>query len=298
MNNVSASEFRGYKAKSPRQFIKPVEDFLSEAEEILSQGIHLTGDKTPWPMLDNKFRFRDGEVTIWTGFNGSGKSMVMGQCALWMTDESSVLIASMEMKGSVTVARMLRQGFGGRHPDSKFINKFKKRTENKLWIYDQTDNVSIEDIMSMVDWAAEKKGIKHIMIDSLMMCGVNQEIGDSQKNFMAQLCTKAKEFNIHIHLVAHSKKPPQGLKNYIPNRYDISGSAKIADLAFNVIIINPNEQKKRDREMNNPTAWDDPDGWFIVDKQRNGEWTGNFGFFFHLESLRCSEKYCDSIEQW
>jgi len=298
MNNVSASEFRGYKAKSPRQFIKPVEDFLEEAEEILSQGIHLTGDKTPWPMLDNRFRFREGEVTIWSGYNGSGKSMVMGQCALYMADESSVLIASMEMKGSVTVARMLRQGFGGRHPNKFFIDKFKKRTENKLWIYDQTDNVAVSDIMSMIDWAAEKKGVKHIMIDSLMMCGVNQEVGDSQKNFMAQLCTKAKEFNIHIHLVAHSKKPPQGLKNYIPNRYDISGSAKIADLAFNVIIINPNEKKKKDREMNNPTAWDDPDGWFIVDKQRNGEWTGNFGFFFHGESLRCTEEYCDVVEQW
>jgi twinkle protein len=298
MNNISASEFRGYKSKSPRQFIKPVEDFLNEADEILQKGIHLTGDKTPWDGLHNKFRFREGEVTIWSGYNGSGKSMVMGQCALWLTELSSVLIASMEMKGAVTVARMLRQGFGERHPSREFIDEFKERTENKLWIYDQTDNVSIEDVMSMIDWAAEQKNVKHIMIDSLMMCGVNQEIGDNQKNFMAQLCTKAKEFNIHIHLVAHSKKPPQGLKNYIPNRYDISGSAKIADLAFNVIIINPNEQKKRDREENKTTAYDDPDGWFIVDKQRNGEWTGNFGFLFHTESLRCTEKYCDKVDQW
>ena len=29
MNSVSASEFRGYKARSPRQFIKPVDGFLS-----------------------------------------------------------------------------------------------------------------------------------------------------------------------------------------------------------------------------------------------------------------------------
>ena len=298
MNSVLASEFRGYKAKSPRQFIKPVEDFLAEASELLKEGLHLSGDKTCWMGLDDKFRFREGEVTIWSGYNGSGKSLVMGQCALWLTEDSSVLIASMEMKGAVTVSRMLRQGFGNRHPTDKFIKEFKNRTESKLWIYDQTDNVSIEDIMSMIDWAAEKKGIKHIMIDSLMMCGVNQEIGDSQKAFMAQLCTKAKEFNIHIHLVAHSKKPPQGLKNYIPNRYDISGSAKIADLAFNVIIINPNEQKKRDRQDNRPTAYDDPDGWFIVDKQRNGEWTGNFGFFFHSSSLRCTEEYCDVVKQW
>ena len=168
MNSVLASEFRGYKAKSPRQFIKPVEDFLPEASELLKEGIHLSGDKTRWMGLDDKFRFREGEVTIWSGYNGSGKSLVMGQCALWHTEGSSVLIASMEMKGAVTVSRMLRQGFGNRHPTDKFIKEFKDRTESKLWIYDQTDNVSIEDIMSMIDWAAEKKGIKHIMIDSLI----------------------------------------------------------------------------------------------------------------------------------
>jgi len=298
MNSVSAVEFKGYKAKSPRQYIKPIEDYLGEASELLEKGLHLTGDKTPWDNLHDKFRFREGEITIWTGYNGSGKSLVMGQCALWLADTSSVLIASMEMRAAVTVSRILRQAYGDRKPTKEYIQHFKERTMNKLWIYDQTDFVTIESIMSMIDWSAEQKGIKHIMIDSLMMCGVNQEVGDSQKNFVAQLCTKAKEFNIHIHLVAHSKKPPQGVKDYKPSRYDISGSAKIADLAFNVIIINPNEQKKRDKEANKPTAYDDPDGFFIVDKQRNGEWTSAFGFFYHAESMRCTEKYCDVVKQW
>ena len=33
-------------------------DFLAEANELLQKGIHLSGDKTCWSGLDERFRFR------------------------------------------------------------------------------------------------------------------------------------------------------------------------------------------------------------------------------------------------
>ena len=289
MNNIKIEEFKNYQAQKQRQLIKPASDFLDRAKVLLDQGISHTGDKMPWERTHNKFRFREGEVTIWSGINGNGKSQVMGQVALWLTKTTSVLIASMEMKGEVTVARMCRQAFGGAKPDDKFFNRFKEETDLRLWIYDATDTVESSDIYAMIDWSAEQKGIKHIMIDSLMMCGVNQDDNESQKLFISALTTKAKQHNIHIHLVTHCRKAPVGVKNFFPDKFDIAGSSAISNLAFNIIIIHLNDQKQIDTSNNNHVAFDDPDGWMRIVKQRNGDWLGTWGFWYEPESLQWSD---------
>jgi len=284
MNKVSTNDFKNYRAQVQRQLIKPASYFLSEAQDILDNGVNLTGDTMPWEHTHDKFRFREGEVTVWAGVNGNGKSIIMGQIALWLTKTTSVLIASMEMKGSMTVARMCRQGFGGAKPNNQFYQRFKDETDLRLWIYDATDTVESNDILAMIDWSAEQKGIKHIMIDSLMMCGVNQDDNESQKNFMSKITTKAKQHNIHIHLVAHCRKSPAGVKSHTPTKQDIAGSANIANLAFNVILIHLNEvkvQARKDGEFVDPF---DYDGYMIIDKQRNYEFTGMWGFYYEPDS--------------
>ena len=298
MKQIHLGEFKNYKAKEQKQYIRPASDFLEKAQTLLNDGIHLTGDKMPWEKTHDKFRFRGGELTIWSGINGNGKSQVMGQVALWLSKHTSVLIASMEMKAEITVARMVRQASGVDKPSADFYPAFKEKTDDNLWLYDQTDTVDSQDILAMIDWAAERLNIKHIMIDSLMMCGVNQDDNESQKNFVAQLTTKAKHHNIHIHLVTHARKAPVGQKDYFPNKFDIAGSAAITNLAFNILIIHLNEKKKRAIENNEPTSYTDPDGFMRIAKQRNGEYTGIFGFWYHANSLQWTENYSDKPMEW
>jgi twinkle protein len=289
MNKVTAGDFKNYQAHTQRQLVKPASDFLDKAQVLLEQGIHLTGDKMPWERTHDKFRFREGEVTIWSGINGNGKSQVMGQVALWLIKTTNVLIASMEMKGEVTVARLLRQGYGGAKPDADFYKRFKDETDLRLWIYDATDTVQSNDILAMIDWSAEQNGVKHIMIDSLMMCGVNQDDNESQKNFVGRLTTKAKQHNIHIHLVTHCRKSPVGMKDYFPGKFDIAGSSTISNLAFNIIIIHLNEQKQIARDNKEVLEFKDPDAFMRIAKQRNGEFTGTWGFWYDLESLQWTD---------
>lgn len=286
MNKVEMGDFKNYRAQVQRQLIKPASAFLEKAQILLENGISHTGDKMPWERTHDKFRFREGEVTIWSGINGNGKSQVMGQVAMWLTKTTSVLIASMEMKGEITVARMLRQGFGGAKPSGDFYQRFKDETDLRLWIYDATDTVDSEDILAMIDWSAEQKDVKHIMIDSLMMCGVNQDDNESQKNFVGRLTTKAKQHNIHIHLVTHCRKAPAGMKGYFPSKFDIAGSSTISNLAFNIIIIHLNEEKQKARDKNEATDFRDPDGFMRIAKQRNGEFTGTWGFWYEPDSLQ------------
>ena len=37
---------------------------------------------TPWPKLGNLLRFRPGEVSLWTGISGHGKSLALGQTSI------------------------------------------------------------------------------------------------------------------------------------------------------------------------------------------------------------------------
>ena len=78
MNIIKDEDFRDYIANDEKQSIKPASDFVDEAMDILRNGISSTGDKMPWAKTQSKFRFRPGELTIWAGVNGNGKSLVMG----------------------------------------------------------------------------------------------------------------------------------------------------------------------------------------------------------------------------
>jgi len=74
--------------------------------------------------------------------------------------------------------------------------------------------------------------------------GEGQEQWNKQREFMCQVLKFAAEYGVHIHLVAHSKKPDKAGEAKIPRRYDISGSAHISNLPQNVIVIWRNRGKQ------------------------------------------------------
>lgn len=289
MNNITLNDFKDYKAKYQRQHIRPISEFIELAKTLLDKGVALTGDKMPWRKTHDNFRFREGELTIWSGVNGNGKSLVLGQVALWLSHTRKILIASMEMKAEITTARIIRQAAACEKPHPQFFKFFDEKTNDKLWLYDQTDNVQSKDILAMIDYACEIIGINHIVIDSLMMCSVNLDDNESQKRFVADLTTKAKKYNIHIHLVTHARKT-QGLeKNYTPSKHDISGSASIGNLAFNILIVHLNQEKKAAIEKGENYNNHSFDVMLNVAKQRNGDFTGEYGFYFNRPSMQITE---------
>ena len=67
----------------------------------------------PWDKTRESFDFRKGEVTIWAGMNGHGKSLVTSQVALSLMGQGEkVVIASFELKPVVTMQRLARMYVG------------------------------------------------------------------------------------------------------------------------------------------------------------------------------------------
>lgn len=290
MNIIEDIDLRQFMARQESQSIRPVTDFVEDAVQRLENGVGQFGDAMPWSRTADKFRFRPAELTILAAENGSGKSTLQTQMALWFAAAGKkTLIASMEMPGAATVAKILRQGAGVAVPRRDEINRVMRHTKDHIWIYDQIGSVQPDRIIAMIHWAAEELGVDHVMIDSLVKCGVDSEHNEPQNKFVDALAWAAKEHNIHIHLVHHVRKAAD--EKAVPDKYSVKGSGGIVDLCDNLLIVARNkvkEAKVRLKEAN-PMAevevsHEDPDCFIRVAKQRHGEWEGLFGFWFDKAS--------------
>lgn len=241
------------------------------------------GELLPWSKTHNIIALRPGEVSVWGGYNGHGKSQLLGQVCAWNL-QKKWLIASMEMTPAATMLRMIRQVCGTNQPSEGYATGFLKWTDDKLWIYDQLDSVKQDRIIGMVHYAAQVLGINHIVIDSLMKCGIATDDLNMQKQFVDKLCWAAKSENIHIHLIHHMRKGHDEFTS--PGKHDFRGAGEITDLVDNVFIIHRNKQKEMKVELDQPVSEAEPDCLVTVAKQRHGEWEGRINLWFHPASLQ------------
>jgi twinkle protein len=264
-----------------RQFIQHTRDYIDAVKIRFENGPEIRGEKLPWKKTFEKVGLRLGEVSLWPGVNGHGKSLVLGQVLLWLPYSIKSLIASLEMQPAATIERMVRQASGSAHPSQEFIHEFAEATEN-IYIYDQMDTVEPNRILGMIHYAAQELEVKHFMIDSLVKCGIAPDDYNRQTEFVDRLCWAAKTENIHIHLVHHARKGSKEGDEL--DKFDIKGSGSITDLVDNIFIVHRNKNKEAKIELGKEYDYMEPDGYIKVNKQRHGEWEGKINLYFHKES--------------
>lgn len=242
--------------------------------------------------LRDVIEFRKGEVTTWAGYSGHRKSMFCGQVALdLMANGRKVLIASLEMQPTSTLARMARQACGSGHPDDQWLDAFSTWTDERLWMFDHVGRITPETCIAVCRYAVATHGVEHVFIDSMMMVCGSEESLDEQKQFMTDLVRLAKETELHVHVVAHCRKPPAGNDDQPPSKYDVRGSSAITDQAHNVVTIWANKAKQSKLRIDpmDGAALEKPDAAATICKQRNGDFEGRLSLWFHGPSLR----FCD-----
>jgi twinkle protein len=213
-------------------------------------------------------RFRPGEVSVWTGFNGHGKSQFLGQSMLGMARrDERVLIFSGEMLPRKLMSRLTRQAAGTDQPTIPYVRAIGEWFADRLWVYRHVGAVDSIRLLDVFGYGARRYGIRHFVIDSLMMLDDVPEEGkgalEAQRRFMVRIAAFAKQYGAHVHLVAHPKKGDDERSG--PGKQEVSGSAKITNMADNVLSV---WAKLRD-ELDEPD--ESPDGKVELLKQRNGE---------------------------
>lgn len=285
--------------------VKPASSWLDEVLEAFKRPAFLSGSALPWEKTSGFMRVRRGELTIWPGMNGHGKSLIVGQVMLGLLSQGEkVCIASMEMKPHETMQRMCRQAFGCNAPDPRDIRDLARWTDDRLWIYDQQGAVTPERILSVSRYCHEQLGITHFVIDNLLSCGIPED-GEGwqsrQKKFVLDLACHAHDTRQSVHLLAHVRKGKDELAP--PSKYDVRGSASITDLADNVHTVWRNKAKEKAIDEGNSSVADDPDCYLIVDKNRHGNWEGRIQLWFdrnsglYLESVGAHPKAMELVSE-
>lgn len=279
-------DFSAYmSATEVKQRVVSVTDYADQVVSYFWDDSLPRGSETPWTKLRGKLAFRPHEVTLWSGMNGHGKSLALGQVLLgFLKQGEGSCIASLEMPPRTSLARMVRQFFNSSKPDPEHIRAFHEETGRHLYVYDHVGSIDPDQIFAVIRYCAEEVKLKHFVLDSLMKCGIGDDDYNGQKAFVGKLCDVARDTGMHIHLVAHSRKGKDELSP--PGKMDVKGSGSITDQVDNVITWWRNKKK----EQSDAKEHGEPDALLICDKQRNGEWEGKAAFWFDPASLQFREE--------
>lgn len=243
------------------------------------------GDTLPWDDCDNYIKFRPNELTVWNGINGHGKSALANMVMLgFLRQGSRCLIASLEMRPQETLARMVCQAYGiqADRITVRAVDEFFPKIDSQLYLYKETGDMEPHRVHALCRYARAELDIDHIVIDSMMKCGVMEGDLAGEKNFLNTLQNIAKTTGIHIHLITHAKKSEN--EYHQPGKFDVHGSAHITNLPDNVIIVSRNKRKEDEakKESKNQEVMEKPDVYMKCVKQRHGNgWEGTIGLTWH-----------------
>ena len=271
------------KIKRPSEYLDAVEQYFAED---LTGGLELPFKKTA-----DDFKIRMGEITLLTGYSGHGKSAWLNQVMLGLMKQEKTMIASFEMLPKATLGRMCQQT-GEALPNYEYIKDFLSKLEHNLYLYDPEGETTSNKVIEVIYYCAEKLGVKLMVIDSLMKCGINEDDLNKQKAFANKLAVAARDLGIHLFLVAHSRKTPSEHDN--ASKFDVAGSANLTNLVDNVISVHRN--KKREEEVLNGSLdteiMNQPPSAVYLLKQRHGRGIETkWGFGFKPETFQYTETW-------
>jgi twinkle protein len=204
--------------------------------------------------------FLMGELSVWTGKSGQGKSTLLGQVLInSVNDGVPVCAYSGELRADRFQYWINLQAAGKFNIETYFDslnekevayltpeinNKIRKWYDGKFWLYDNNiaDNNEETSILKLFEYAAKRYDCKVFLVDNLMTsrfaCKSENDYYRAQSNFVGELVHFAKAFEVHVHLVAHPHKTKGKLE-----KENISGTGDITNRADNVFSVSRSEEE-------------------------------------------------------
>jgi twinkle protein len=236
-------------------------DFREEIwDEFFKHDENTVGTACPWDDSSRfPFRWRSGEMTAWHGYTKHGKTTLQTFCLVHFAAQGQpCCIASLEIKARKTLRNVMRMVIGKsrpanevtKEPDKELFDRALQWMDGSFWIYDRVGEPSIDQVLEVFRYAARRYGLKHFVLDSLMKLDLNEEDYPSVKEVLNRLSSFAREYDVHVHLVCHSKKPSEKRPEakHWPDKYQMSGTASLANIPHNVVCVYRNIGKELEME--------------------------------------------------
>lgn len=233
----------------------PVYGLLDLADIIPVDVIHSPKVKSGISSIDADIQgFLMGELSVWSGKSGQGKSTLLGQVLLNAVEVGeSVCAYSGELRADrfqywVNLQAAGRENIipykdasGGKEYGvlrQEIVKQIREWYRGKFWLYDNSiaDNGEETSVLKVFQYAAKRYGCKVFLVDNLMTSRFtarnDNDFYRAQSNFVGELVHFAKAYGVHVHLVAHPRKTSGKL-----GKDDISGTADINNRADNVFTV-------------------------------------------------------------
>ena len=192
-----------------------------------------------------------GQVSIWTGDSGSGKSTFAGQELLDAIEQGfSVCAYSGELPAPVFRHWIDLQAAGESNLSYKFdtvkgedvayvksdtVDMIRSWYADKFYLCDSYSEETDTTILKLFEYAAMRYDCKVFLIDNLMsmtLDGPDSDYYRQQSLFVQQAKQFARNFDVHVHIVAHPRKG-EGRAT----KADVAGSKNITNWADNVFGV-------------------------------------------------------------
>lgn len=199
--------------------------------------------------------FSSGELSVWTGKRGEGKSTLLGQILLDAVNQNHVVCAySGELPKEQFKLGLLQQAAGylnvTRRVDQRSgrvlfdVNKevvpyIDKWWNERLFLTDIQRKEAHDEanILKIFEYANRRYGADTFLVDNIMTAELKDESNlgfwRAQSAFTGRLVSFAKRLDVHVHLVAHPRKT-EGRRLEAD---DVGGSSDITNRADNVFKV-------------------------------------------------------------
>lgn len=198
--------------------------------------------------------FSPGELSVWTGKRGEGKSTLLGQVMLDAVNQNHVVCCySGEMPKQQFKRSLIQQAAGrlnvvrredqrsGRvffDPKPEVVPYIDNWWNTRLFITDiqKKDAHDEENILKIFEYANRRYGADVFLVDNIMSAELKDEatlgFWRAQSSFTGRLVAFSKRLDVHVHLVAHPRKTNGPL-----SADDVGGSSDITNRADNVFKV-------------------------------------------------------------
>jgi twinkle protein len=278
---------------------------VAEFKELVWETFHPNSEHElgiPFMFKEVPWRIRPGELTVWTGHSGHGKSTLLNHLLVHLADVGQrSCIASFEMAAKKSINQLSRQASGLNHfeqSDRPLFDDIFNWMEDRFWVVDRVGKLGWRELLEIFSYARKRYRVSQFVVDSLLRCGIPNDDYDQQKSFVDALVTFAQNNDSHVHLVAHSRKKED--ERSAPGKLDVAGAGEITHLAHNVISIYRNKDKQdriENAKMSGDTILESvlhmSDGHMEMHKQREtGDEPRQRFWFLHGPAQFCSNPQC------
>ena len=211
------------------------------------------GTTTYFNNLDNHWKWRAGEVNIFTGYNNEGKSCFYHQlCVLKAVNEGwRFALFCPENFPINDIIDELIHCYIGKSTDKRYSNCMREEeyiegatfVNNHFFFVMPEENLTLDTILSAFKFLIRKYGVKACSIDPYNQIEHQMERGEREDLYISRFMSKLKRFSVSndiaLTLIAHQVTPNfQGKDDYPqPDIYKIKGGGTFADKADNVMAV-------------------------------------------------------------